>query len=397
MSSSADSLEGPQIESAQTGGRETLGAWFRSEAEGERLILRIGGSWTTRTIASVSQDLSALLARSVTSMVLDLDGLKELDTAGAWLLHRTQRDFKRQGAAVEIRAASSAQAALLERVGRHDVPCPPEPKRLNAVVAMIVRAGEATCATLVELAHLLSFLGLTVVSILKLAVTPWRLRGVSLISHMEQAGLNALPIVGLISFLMGVVLAYLGAAQLARFGAQIFTVNVVAIGVMREMGILLTAIIVAGRSGSAFTAQIGTMKVNEEIDAMQTIGLDPMDVLVIPRVLALCLVFPLLTFYANLMGLFGGAVMVSVDLDITLTQFVRQLRDAASLNDLWVGLVKAPLFALVIALVGCYEGLKVERDAESVGRQTTRSVVESISLIIVFDGMLAIFFSVIGI
>ena len=214
---------------------------------------------------------------------------------------------------------------------------------------------------------------------------------------MEQSGLNALPIVGLISFLVGVVLAYQGADQLARFGAQIFTVNLVAVGVLREMGILLTAIIVAGRSGSAFTAQIGTMKVNEEIDALQTIGLDPMDVLVMPRLIGLVLVLPLLTFYADIMGLLGGAVMATVVLDISFFQFARQLNDAVDLWAFWVGVIKAPLFAFIIAMVGCYEGLKVSRSAESVGRQTTRAVVESIFLVIVLDALLSIFFSFIGI
>jgi len=201
----------------------------------------------------------------------------------------------------------------------------------------------------------------------------------------------------LISFLTGVVLAYQGADQLARFGAQIFTINLVGIGVLREMGILLTAIIVAGRSGSAYTAQIGTMKVNEEVDAMRTLGLDPMELLVLPRVIALIIVMPLLTFYADMMGLLGGAVMANVVLDISFFQFVRQLNTAVPLWSFWVGVIKAPLFGFIIALVGCYEGLQVTRSAESVGRQTTRAVVEAVFLVIVLDAVLSILFSVLGI
>ena len=378
-------------------GQEALGVWLRRETEGDRLILRLGGSWTTRTIATINRELEEIAGRSGKTVLLDLSGLKEMDTAGAWLIYRTKRDLVAANAKVVIKGASSGQEALLERIARHDVDCPPAPPPANALVSLILQTGESSCSILANSANLLSFLGLVVTSIVRRLFTPWQLRGTALASHMEQAGFNALPIVGMISFLMGVVLAYLGAAQLERFGAQVFTVNVVAIGVLREMGILLTAIIVAGRSGSAFTAQIGTMKVNEEIDALQTIGLDPTDVLVIPRVLALCLVFPLLTFYADVMGILGGAVMVTSTLDISFTQFVRQLQDAASLNDFWVGLLKAPLFALIIAIVGCFEGLKVSRNAESVGRQTTRSVVESISLIIILDGLLAIFFSIVGI
>jgi phospholipid/cholesterol/gamma-HCH transport system permease protein len=199
------------------------------------------------------------------------------------------------------------------------------------------------------------------------------------------------------SFLIGMVLAYQGADQLARFGAQIFTVNLVGYGVLREMGILLTAILVAGRSGSAFTAQIGTMKVNEEIDAMRTIGLDPMEVLVIPRVLALMLTLPLLTFYADMLGLLGGAVIAFVELDISFLQFARQLSSGVTPWSFWIGIIKAPVFAFIIAMVGCFEGLMVTRSAESVGRRTTAAVVEAIFLVIVLDALASILFSNLGI
>jgi phospholipid/cholesterol/gamma-HCH transport system permease protein len=218
-----------------------------------------------------------------------------------------------------------------------------------------------------------------------------------MVYHMQKTGLDALPIVGLLSFLIGVVMAYQGADQLQRFGAEIFTVNLVGIAVLRELGILLTAIIVAGRSGSAFTAQIGTMKVNEEVDALRTIGLDPMEVLVLPRILALVLVLPLLTFYADIMGLMGGALMAALTLDITVVQFIERLRVAVTVDTFFVGLVKAPVFAFIIAMVGCFEGLQVTSSAESVGTRTTRSVVEAIFLVIVLDALFSIFFSYIGV
>ena len=278
---------------------------------------------------------------------------------------------------------------------RH-VECPPEPEPENPLIAVSLKVGAETFRIAKEAGELLSFLGLSIVVFLRLLMKPWRIRFVSLVAQMEQTGLNAMPIVGLISFLIGVVLAYQGADQLARFGAQIFTVNLVAVGILREMGIILTAIIVAGRSGSAFTAQIGIMKMNEEIDAMRTLGLDPMEVLVMPRIIALVLVLPLLTFYADIMGLLGGAVMATLVLDISFFQFVRQLHAAVTFEHFSVGLIKAPFFAYIIAMVGCFEGLKVSRSAESVGSQTTRAVVESIFLVIVLDAIASVFFSYIG-
>ncbi|MEM7169988.1 MAG: MlaE family lipid ABC transporter permease subunit [Pseudomonadota bacterium] len=363
---------------------------------GDELRLRLAGDWTTFSVGQINRELDRI-SGTRKRIVIDMTSISALDTAGAWLVHRTRREWAKAGAEVAVDGASPAFQGLLETVASHDSVCPPAPKGHDPLSDMVVRVGAATTSAGAAARDLIAFLGLTVVATFRSLLNPRRIRFHALVTQMEQTGLNALPIVGLISFLVGVVLAYQGADQLARFGAQIFTVNLVAIGVLREMGILLTAIIVAGRSGSAFTAQIGTMKVNEEIDALRTIGLDPIDVLVMPRVLGLVLVLPLLTFYADLMGLLGGAVMASVTLDISLVQFARQLQDAVQVKDFWVGMIKAPLFAFIIALVGCYEGLQVARSAESVGRQTTRAVVESIFLVIVLDAMLSILFSVIGI
>jgi len=200
----------------------------------------------------------------------------------------------------------------------------------------------------------------------------------------------------MISLLVGVVLAFQGADQLRRFGAQVFTVNMVGISVLREMGILLTAIVVAGRSGSAFTAEIGAMQVNEEVDALRVTGLDPMEVLVAPRVIALMISLPLLTFFADIMGLLGGGLMSIFLIDISFGQYWRILNNAVAINTFLVGIVKAPVFALLIALVGCFEGLRVSGSAESVGRLTTRSVVEGIFLVIIFDAFFSVLFSYLG-
>lgn len=244
---------------------------------------------------------------------------------------------------------------------------------------------------------MVNFLGLTVVTLLATLLHPRRLRITALVAQMERTGLDALPIIGLISFLIGVVLAYQGAIQLQRFGAEIFTVDLVGAGVLREMGILLTAIMVAGRSGSAFAAQLGTMQLNEEIDALRTIGLDPIEVLVLPRVLALVVIMPLLAFYADMMGLLGGAVMATLALDISFVQFTRQLNGAVSMWSFWIGIIKAPLFAFFIGLIGCFRGLRPIRDAAAVGRATTSAVVESVFLVIVLDAVFSIVFSILGV
>jgi phospholipid/cholesterol/gamma-HCH transport system permease protein len=262
---------------------------------------------------------------------------------------------------------------------------------------MVEKVGEATVVAAREAVQLVDFLGLTVVTLLRALRNPGRLRVAAIVTHMERVGLDALPIVGLLSFLIGVVLAYQGADQLRRFGAELFVVNLLGIGVLREIGILMTAIIIAGRSGSAFTAQIGAMKVNQEVDALRTLGLDPMELLVLPRVLALMITLPLLGFYADVVGLMGGALMSYATLGVTLGQFLRQLQLAVDEGTLLVGLSKAPVFAFVIAMVGCYQGLKVTGSAESVGRLTTTSVVESIFLVIVIDAFFSVLFSFLGV
>jgi phospholipid/cholesterol/gamma-HCH transport system permease protein len=262
------------------------------------LVLRLAGAWTTRTLGAVSTQLAAALAPSPPKVCFDLSDLSAMDSAGAWTLHRTRQALIAQGGAVTL----------------HDMAQTPEPAPPNPLIALTERLGRGAVDAALEARDLTAFLGHTNIVLAKSLLRPRRIRFTALVSQMEQSGLNALPIVGLISFLVGLVLAYQGADQLSRFGAQIFTVNLVAIGVLREMGILLTAIIVAGRSGSAYTAQIGTMQVNEEIDALRTIGLDPMEVLVMPRVLGLVIVMPLLTFYADIMGILGGGVMVTMTL-----------------------------------------------------------------------------------
>ncbi|MGE0650781.1 MAG: MlaE family ABC transporter permease [Alphaproteobacteria bacterium] len=265
------------------------------------------------------------------------------------------------------------------------------------MIEAIERLGRATMLQASESLKLLSFLGAVLSTIGMTVLRPRTLRIRALVAQMERTGLDAMPIVGLLTFLVGVVSAYQGADQLARFGAQIFTVNIIGLGILREMGVLITAIVVAGRSGSAFAAEIGTMRVNQEIDALETLGLDPLRVLVLPRVLGVTLAMPFLTFFANVMGIFGGAVMAAFTLDITLPQFAERFQQTVPLQALWVGLVKAPLFAFLIGLVGCFQGMMVQGNAESVGRRTTTAVVQGVFMVIVADALLSVFFSIVGI
>jgi len=324
---------------------------------------------------------------------IDASEVEALDSAGAWAICRTFAAWEAKGLAVEVVGAKSSHAALIERVRS----CHARPERagesVNALLVMLDRIGRQMARVVLDARDLLGFFGLTIVTVGRSLVQPRRVRLTPLISHLEQVGLHALPIVGLLSFLIGVVLAYQGADQLRRFGADVFTVNLLGVSVLREIGILITAIIVAGRSGSAFTAQIGTMKVNLEVDAMRTLGIDPIEVLVLPRLLALVVAMPLLAFFADMMGLLGGGVICFLMLDISVVQFLRQLNSAVSMWSFWIGIIKAPIFGFIIALVGCYEGLKVSGSAESVGRLTTQAVVESIFIVIVADAVFSILFS----
>jgi phospholipid/cholesterol/gamma-HCH transport system permease protein len=289
---------------------------------------------------------------------------------------------------------------LLQAVG--DSRNQPMPKAvcttgLSAVRHRVELLGRNTADLFEEAVCFLSFLGLITITIGRSLAQPRRFRFAAMCHHLEQTGLRAMPIIGLLGFLIGVVISYQGAQQLQQFGAELYTVNLLGVSILREIGVLMTAIIIAGRSGSAFTAQIGTMKVNQEIDALQTMGLSPSELLVLPRVVALVITLPLLTLYSNLLALLGGALMCWAQLGISLGQFLHQLQDAVDLWTLWVGLIKAPVFAFVIGVVGCYQGLRVEGSAESVGALTTRSVVHAIFLVILLDAIFSVMFAWLGI
>jgi phospholipid/cholesterol/gamma-HCH transport system permease protein len=372
-------------------------AWLRSEHQAGRRLLQAGGRWGIGQVGRLNAQLQGLEVTSGEVIQVDASEIIVMDTAGAWVLHRTLKRLRGQGLKVEIANAKPAVAEMLEEVARNDNPCEIAPPSGNAIANCIALIGESAVDIALETAQLISFLGSIFATLGRTVVNPRRLRLVPLVHHMQQVGLNALPIVCLISFLIGVVLAYQGASQLQKFGAEIFVVNLIAISLLREIGILLTAIVIAGRSGSAFTAQIGSMKVNEEIDAMRTLGLDPMEVLVLPRVLALVITLPLLAFFSDIVGLFGGALMAWVTLDISPGLFLERLHATLGPWTFWIGIIKAPVFAFIIAMLGCFEGFQVVGSSESVGQKTTRAVVEAIFLVIVVDAIFSIFFAFIGI
>jgi len=369
---------------------------LRRDADG--LHFSAHGDWQLRTAAALRARLDELpRAAGGEAVALDLDTLGELDTSGALLLCQLIERQREAGAAVELRGGDPGQRRLLQRVrDAGSAPCPPQPAPRNAFAAAVERLGAGCCANVALMLDFVAFLGRATRVFASGLLRPRQWRITSLVHHMEQVGLNALPIIALIAFLIGVVVAYQGSVQLARFGAQIFVVDGMALSILRELAILLTAVVVAGRSGSAFTAQLGSMVVNEEVDALRALGLDPMHVLVLPRVWALTLSLPLLAFIADLAGLLGGALVCWLALDIGPALFIERLSGAVDAWDLFVGLVKAPVFAVLIGLIGCHNGLAVERSAESVGRLTTRAVVQAIFLVIVADALFSVFFGYIG-
>jgi phospholipid/cholesterol/gamma-HCH transport system permease protein len=371
-------------------------AWFKLE----RGVFRAGGRWTIAESARLDQQLQGLEAGSG-QVTIDASRIEKLDSTGAWLLLRTARALEAGGREIGNLDVPERYATLVQNLDRETQPQRERKRagpRMSPGVYRLYRIGKATVGAGKQAWKMLGYLGRVTVETGEMIAAPRKnLRLAAMISQVEETGINALPIIGLLAFLIGVVLAYQGADQLKRFGAEIFTINLLGVGVLRELGGLITAIIVAGRSGSAFTAHLGTMRVNQEIDAMQTMGLDTVDTLVLPRVIGLVIALPLLTFYADIMAIIGGAAMCYFQLGIDIPAFMNQLDQAISVNTLLVGLIKAPVFAFVISLVGCYEGFQVERNAASVGLLTTRSVVESVFLVIVIDAAFSIMFSVLGI
>lgn len=346
---------------------------------GSLSIAQIGG--LSRRLRDASDDIA----------VLDISGIDHLDTVGAWLLVRTSRD-----SGAEIVGCDDDARQLIEEVRRADEPVVLDREHGPPFRKMLDEVGEATIIGFTSFLGLIGFFGQTVLAAGRLIMNPGRIRWNALIQRFDVVGVRALGIVGLMSFLIGIVIAQQGAVQLRAFGAEIFTINLVGRLTLRELGVLMTAIMVAGRSGSAFAAQIGTMKLTEEIDAMRTIGVSPMEALVLPRVIATIIMMPLLTVYASIIAIIGGGLLCWIGLDIPPATFVSRLREVTPITDLYIALIKAPVFGAVVALSGCFQGLQVENDAEQVGLKTTAAVVQAIFVVIVMDAFFAVFFSALG-
>jgi len=358
------------------------------EGEGGGLNLALTGPLTVASIGVIDRRLREL---DQPVKELDLSQVSDIDTVGAWTAWRIVcRDEAR------IVGASDKARRLIDAVSvsRGDgvlsaYRLPIAERVPDAVGDLVVGWGQGTVSVT-------GFLGGLIISLGNLIRHPRSFRMKALVRQLELVGVSALGIVGLMSFLVGIVIAQQGAVQLAQFGAELLTVNLTGRIALRELGVLMTAIMVAGRSGSAFAAQIGTMKLTEEVDAMRTIGVSPMEALVIPRVLAATFMMPLLGFFASILAIIGGAFISNFVLDIPFFTFLQRIQDVVPIHDVWVGLVKAPFFGLIVALTGCYQGMQVKANAEEVGLRTTMAVVQAIFMVIVLDAFFAVFFSEVG-
>lgn len=363
---------------------------FTTSAAGE---IQCRGAWTLTDTPRLEARLDAAAWPRAGEVVIDTSAVTAMDTAGAWLLHRTARRLEQRGCTVQWRALRPQFDTLLQLIAARtqalETPRLPLPR-------LLARAGEHALRSLLGAAGMLTFIGECAISLRHALTQPYRMRWRHILYNLQTAGFEALPITGLLSFLMGIVIAYQGAEQLQRFGANIYVADLVGLTMVRELSPLLTAIIVAGRSGSAYTAQIGTMTVTEEVDALRTIGVGPFELLVLPKMLALIVALPLLTVYTDVTGVLGGMVMARAQLDVGFSTFLDRLDDAVTLKSYLIGVGKAPVFAVIIALVGCYQGFRVTGSADSVGRQTTVSVVQAIFLVIVVDALFSIIFSWLG-
>ncbi|MGH8116610.1 MAG: MlaE family lipid ABC transporter permease subunit [Rhodanobacteraceae bacterium] len=362
-------------------------------------VLRFTGDWTLSHFAALEAQLDGIKPRLPEVPDVDFNGVGRVDTAGAGLIAVALGPKCLKALAEHDRAIPHQLRGLLDTVSDAVAEIyahRPPPKRNFGFVDMLADIGDSVVHVGKLGAKLLGFTGMTLEAWARTIWRPQRWRVTSLFANMEQTGLHAVPIVVLLSFLIGAVIAFLGATALRQYGATVFTVQLVSYAMLRELGVLLTAIVVAGRTASAFTAQIGAMKVGEEIDAMRTMGLDPIELLVLPRVIALVIVMPLLTFLAILAGVVGGALVCWFALAITPSMFISLFQGATPLYYLWLGIGKAPIFAFMIAVIGCIEGFKVQGSAQSVGEHTTSSVVQSIFLVIVVDALAALFFMEMG-
>ncbi len=372
-------------------------AEIRRSAEG--LELTLTGAWGAREFDTLEAQLAAVDVQSARRVQIDTQPLTALDLTGAWALHQFIARARAAGAEVSFQGAAPEQLRLLDETLKQaekgveaEPPAPPPAPPHGPIMHGLINVGRHAVRFGVNLEHGLAFLGQASLTALFSALRPKHLRPTSIARHIYDTGITALPIVALIAFLISAIIAYMSARQLRGLGADIYVADLVTIGVLRELGVLLTAIIVAGRSGSAFAAELGSMKLNQEVDALIATGVDPFEVLVVPRIIGLTIALPLLTVVADLVGLAGGAVLCHFLLDMPFSQYIGRVNDAISGTTFWVGIIKAPVFALLIAAAGCYRGLQVRSSARELGRLVTVAVVQAIFFVILADALFAVLF-----
>jgi len=356
---------------------------FSVAGEGDRLAL--AGALDIHTLGEAREAL-----KQARSRLLDLGNLSRLDTPGALFL------CELRDSGVQLASVLPEHQALLDLIGGLKHEALPARKHVARWRQIVIQLGKGADDAWHDMLAIVTFIGRVASTAGHVLMHPRELRPASISRHVGEAGIDALPIIALMAILISVVIGYQGVAQLRPYGGEDFTINLVAVSVLREMGVLITAIMVAGRSGSAFTAEIGVMKSRDEVDALQVMGLDPMRLLVLPRLIALVIVLPLLTFFADVMGLFGGGLIAQTLLGVSPEQYLVRVHQAVDAGDLFVGLVKAPVFAFFIGLIGCMHGLRVRGSAESVGRETTRAVVKGIFLVLTLDALFSVLFERIG-
>ncbi|MBX3430272.1 MAG: MlaE family lipid ABC transporter permease subunit [Hyphomonadaceae bacterium] len=355
--------------------------------------MALRGDWTVDTISGLERGLAEVSEKLKAGAVVDVSGLGRFDVAGAYLIDRTFRESAAgDKGRIAIRGEHANAMRLLQAVRKSYAGPASPPRRLQGLKGVADATGRAMVSIADEIVETVGFFGETLVTIGKQIANPHRIRPVSIVSVMEKAGFNALPIVMLLSFFIGMVVAYLGARILADFGATVFVVELVAISMLREFGVVIAAVILAGRTNSSFTAEIGAMKMRQEIDAMRVIGIKPMDALVVPRVIAMLLMTPILTFAAMMAGMFGGLLVCWGALDISPAMFFGRFQEVVPAQHFWVGFVKAPAFALVLAVISCKQGLSVGGDVGSLGARVTTSVVQGIFMVILMDAIFALWF-----
>ncbi|MBK3402166.1 MlaE family lipid ABC transporter permease subunit [Methylorubrum populi] len=374
-----------------SGTLETAGADL--DAGGGRVILH--GRWTADQGPAVERASAEIAAQGRSQPVLvDLSGLARLDTLGAWVLERTRAEIEAAGERLAYAGARPEHRILLGEMGlREPEPAPRDTR--NPLVRLLDGTGRRVARGGNEILSGIAFLGEVVAAGGRVARRPQTFRMAALVNQLEQVALRGVPIIVLISFLVGGIVAQQGIFQLQRFGAQSFVVNLIGLLILRELGVLLTSIMVAGRSGSAFTAEIGSMRMREEVDALRVMGLDPIEILILPRILALVIGLPILAFLGSLAALAGGGLTAAIYGGMTVDAFLARLQAAVSFHHFAVGLIKAPFMALTIGIIATIEGFAVEGSAESLGRHVTASVVKSIFMVIVLDGLFAVFFAAI--